>query len=64
MYIKDIVRLDKRKVKVICDEATFPLYASEIKNLGLCTQMDISDDLCTTILMKSYIKEQKKEAFI
>ena len=62
MYIKDIVRLDKRKVKVICDEATFPLYASEIKNLGLCTQMDISDDLCTTIFDEILYKRAKERS--
>lgn len=62
MYIKDIVRLDKRKVKVICDEATFPLYASEIKKLGLCTQMDISDDLCATIFDEILYKRAKERS--
>lgn len=62
MYIKDIVRLDKRKVKVVCDEATFPLYTSEIKKLGLHTQMDISDDLSATIFDEILYKRAKERS--
>ena len=62
MYVKDIVRLDKRKAKVICDETTFPLYISEIKRLGLHNEMTISDDLYLDIFDDILYKRAKERS--
>lgn len=62
MYIKDIVRLDKRKTKIICDETTFPLYIGEIKKFDIHTDMMISDDLYKVIFDEILYKRAKERS--
>lgn len=60
MYVKDIVRLDKRKVKVVCEEITFSLYTGEIKKYNIQQGETISQTLYCQICEELYKRAKER----
>lgn len=62
MYVTDIVRLDKKKSKIVCDEAVFALYLGEIRRLGIEVGTCISEELYSEIFDEILYKRARERA--
>lgn len=62
MYVTDIVRLNKKKSKIVCDEAVFALYIGEVRRLGIEVGTCISEELCYEIFNEILYKRAKERA--
>ena len=62
MYVTDIVRLDKKKSKIVCDEAVFALYLGEIRRLGIEVGTCISEELYSEIFDVILYKRARERA--